>query len=84
MCAWSTRVAMTVPMGHFGIFAYCMHIYDAASFCRHIVDVHRAVAALSRNEFVERVPCDSLNVVVVLSNLVHAFACNGCKRQQVD
>jgi hypothetical protein len=33
------------------------------------VDMHETVATLRGNEFIERVPCNTLNVMIMLGNL---------------
>lgn len=50
--------------------------FEIALFSGYAIDVHRTVAALGSDVFVEGVPSDALHVVTVLSNLVNAFTCN--------
>lgn len=50
--------------------------FEVALFSGYAIDVHRTIAALGSDVFVEGVPSNTLDVVVVLSNLVNAFTCN--------
>jgi hypothetical protein len=36
--------------------------------------VHRAIAALGGEVFIQWIPCDALNIVAVFSDFVEAFA----------
>ena len=60
--------------GHTRILAYSMEL-ESAMFGRNAIDMHGPIATLCSNVFVEWVPCDALDVMVVLSNLVDALAC---------
>ena len=48
---------------------------EAARLVRDVVDVHGPVAALCSDVFIQRVPGDTLDVMVVLRDFVHALAC---------
>jgi hypothetical protein len=63
----------TVPVGHTGIASYGMGFKNAI-FRRNVVDVHRAVAALGGNIFVEGIPSNTLNKVSMLGNFANAFS----------
>ena len=63
-----------MPMGHACIFAHGMGL-ESTRLGRDTVDVHGAVATLSRDILVERVPGYTLNIVGVFSNFVDAFSC---------
>jgi hypothetical protein len=47
--------------------------FERARFGRDAVDVHRPVAALRRNIFIQRIPRDTLHVVVVFGDLRNTF-----------
>lgn len=40
---------------------------------RYTVDVHRTIAALGGDVFIERIPCHSLHVVIMFSDFVDTF-----------
>lgn len=44
-----------------------------------MVDMHGAVAALSGNVFIQRVPSNALDIVTVFRNLMNTFACVGAR-----
>jgi hypothetical protein len=73
MHPWSTTGAWsaTVVMWQACVLAYGVRL-EVALFCRYTVDVHGPVAALGGNIFVERVPRDTLDVMIVFSNFMHA------------
>jgi hypothetical protein len=56
-----------------GVFADGVHL-EPAVFRRNVVDVHGTVTTLSRDILIERVPCNTLHIMTVLGNLVHALA----------
>ena len=47
--------------------------FEGARFGGDAVDVHRTVAALRGNIFIERIPCDALDVMVVFGDLRNTF-----------
>jgi hypothetical protein len=51
--------------------------FKVALFVGDAVDVHGAIAALSGNVFIQWIPSDSLNIVVMFSYLLHTFAWGG-------
>ncbi len=63
-----------MPVAHASVLPYCMD-FKCSGLVGDVVDVHRSVAALGGDVLVQRVPCDTLNVVIVLGNLVYALAC---------
>lgn len=42
---------------------------------RDAIDVHRSIAALSSDIFIQRIPSNALDVVVVFGNFVDQLAC---------
>ena len=62
-----------VPVGHTGIASYGMSFKNTI-FRRNMVDVHRAVAALRGNIFVERIPSNTLNEVSMLCDFAKTFS----------
>jgi hypothetical protein len=47
--------------------------FEGAGFGGDAVDVHRTVATLRGDKFIERIPCDTLDVMVVLGDLGNTF-----------
>ena len=73
---WSAGAGCTrVPVWHTCIFTNCVG-FKGSLFGRDAVDVHRAIAALGGNVFIQRVPCNSLNIMRVLDNFVNTFPCS--------
>ena len=62
-------------MWHTCIFTNSMG-FKGSLFGRDAVDVHRPVAALGGNVFIQRIPCNSLNIMRVLDNFVNTFPCS--------
>ena len=60
-------------MRHTSIAAYGISFKNTV-FRRNVVDVHRAVAALRCNIFVEGVPSDTLNKVSVFGDFADTFS----------
>jgi hypothetical protein len=48
--------------------------FERALLCRDAIDMHRAIAALSGDVFVQGIPGDPLNVVVMLCDFMYAFS----------
>ena len=67
--AWGTAMMM----GHAHVFAHSVG-FECSMLGGYAVDVHGAIAALSRNVFIQRIPCDTLHIVGMLSDFMHAFA----------
>jgi hypothetical protein len=59
-----------------GVLAHSMHL-QIAVLVRNAVDVHRPVAALGRDIFIQRVPGNALHEVVMLGQLVKTLPCLG-------
>lgn len=64
---------MTMPVRHLHVLAYRMH-FEGTVFVLEAIDVHGSVATLGSNVFVQRVPRDTLHVMVMFGNFVYAFA----------
>ena len=63
----------TMAMAHARVLSNSVNLKRPV-LVRDVVDMHRPVAALGREIFVQGVPCDTLDVVIVLGNFVYAFA----------
>ena len=63
-----------VPVSHTRVLADRVDL-ERAGLVGDAVDVHRAVAALRGDVLVQRVPRDTLHVVVVFGDFVHSLAC---------
>lgn len=71
--ARGATMAVAVTVHHLRVLANRMH-FENTLLVGDAVDVHRSVATLSSDVFVERIPGDALDVVIVLCDLMHAFA----------
>lgn len=74
----SSAGSPAVAVGHTCVLPYGVR-FEASALHGDAVDVHGTIAALSRNVFVEWVPCYTLDVVGVLSDLPDTFSVNGSK-----
>lgn len=63
-----------VTVRHSSILANGMRL-EAALFVGDAIDVHGSITALGSDVFIQGVPCYTLNKVIVLCNLMDAFAC---------
>ena len=66
-----------VAVAHACVLPHSVNL-EGPVLVRDAVDVHRAVAALRCKILIQGVPRDTLHIVVVLSDLVHALAWVTC------
>lgn len=62
------------PVIHLRVLAYCMN-FQVTILLGDAVDVHRTIAALSSNIFVQWIPCYTLYEMIMFRNFMDAFSC---------
>ena len=68
---------------HPRVFTHCIDL-EAALLRRNTVNVHGTIATLCCDVLIQRVPCYTLNIVIVFSNLTETFTwVNGQTKPQI-
>ena len=61
-----------MAVSHAGVLANCVN-FEISVLLRDAVDVHGPITALSCDVFIEGVPSDALDKMIVFCDFVHAF-----------